>query len=369
MKSAKHTITELLRPTEITINGDQPHDLRVNHDRFYDRVLADGVLGMGESYMDGDWDAEQLDVLLTKLIRADLGKKVQPTKMLLPVLRAKLVNQQQKAKSLRVGRQHYDIGNDLYARMLDRRMTYTCAYWKEAETLDVAQEHKLDLVCRKIGLQPGMRVLDIGCGWGSFAGYAAEHYGVSVVGVTISQEQLRFARERYGHLDVEFRFQDYRTVEESFDRIVSLGMFEHVGPKNYRTYMRVAERCLVDEGLFLLHTIGTNVRRTTTDPWTEKYIFPGGVLPSATHITEAAEGLFLIKDWHSFGHHYDRTVLAWHDNFERHREELTGYDERFCRMWRYWLHSAAAGFRSHRNHLWQIVLAKPGGPVAYESVR
>ncbi|MCP9235705.1 cyclopropane fatty acyl phospholipid synthase [Lewinella sp. JB7] len=369
MTSAKHTLTRLLEPYDITINGGRAIDPQVHHDRFYDRVMGDGVLGVGESYMDGDWDCTALDELITRLLRADFGKQLRPAKMIIPVLRAKLVNQQRKAKALRVGKQHYDIGNDLYHRMLDRRMTYTCAYWKEARTLDEAQEHKLDLICRKIGLQPGDRILDIGCGWGSFAGYAAERYGASVVGITISEEQLAYARERYGHLDVEFRFQDYRDVRETFDHIVSVGMFEHVGPKNYRTYLEMVDRCLREEGFFLLHTIGTNRSQATADPWVEKYIFPGGVLPSAAQVTRAAEGLLIIKDWHNFGHDYDRTLMAWHANFDRSRHDLSGYDERFCRMWRYWLLTAAAGFRSHRNHLWQIVFAKRGGRVAYDSVR
>ncbi len=369
MKSAKHTVNGLLRLTDISINGNQPFDLQVHNDRFYARVLADGALGLGESYMDGDWDCAQLDEFIHKVIRADLGDRVHPVKMLLPILRAKLLNQQRKSKSLRVGKQHYDIGNDLYSRMLDKRMTYTCAYWKDAETLDEAQEAKLDLICRKIGLQPGMRILDIGCGWGSFAGYAAENYGASVVGVTISREQLHYARKRYGHLDVDLRFQDYRDLNEPFDHIVSVGMFEHVGPKNYRTYMQVVKRCLKDNGLFLLHTIGSTISRTTTDPWAEKYIFPGGVLPSAAQITRAAEGLLNIQDWHNFGGDYDRTLMAWYANFARCRSELTAYDERFLRMWHYWLLSAAAGFRSHRNHLWQIVFSKPVRRGDYKSVR
>ncbi|NJB84700.1 cyclopropane-fatty-acyl-phospholipid synthase [Lewinella marina] len=369
MSTAKQTVTDLLSRAGIVVNGRRPVDLQVHRERFYDRVLAEGILGFGESYMDGDWDCEALDDLITQVLRANLAERVRPLKMFWPVLRAKISNQQRKSKALRVGEQHYDIGNDLYERMLDRRMTYTCAYWKNATTLDEAQEAKLDLVCRKIGLQPGMKVLDIGCGWGSFAGYAAERYGVSVVGVTISKEQLRLARERYGHLDVEFRFQDYREVDETFDHVVSLGMFEHVGPKNHHTFMRVVDRCLSDDGLFLLHTIGTNLSRIVSDAWTDKYIFPGGVAPSALQITRAAEGLFTIKDWHNFGGDYDRTLLAWYANFERHRGELTDYDERFYRMWRFFLLTAAGGFRSHRNHLWQIVFAKPAGRVAYDSVR
>jgi cyclopropane-fatty-acyl-phospholipid synthase len=369
MSSAKQTVINLLADTGISINGDNPSDLQINNERFYSRVLAEGALGLGESYMDGDWDCEALDEMVASLLRSNLNKKVNPIKLLWPVLKAKFSNQQRKAKSLRVGKQHYDIGNDLYKRMLDPRMVYTCAYWKGATTLAEAQEAKLDLICRKIGLKAGMRVLDIGCGWGSFAGYAAEKYGCSVVGVTISREQLRYAAERYQDLDVEFRFQDYRELDEPFDRIVSIGMFEHVGPKNYRAYFEVARRCLVEDGYFLLHTIGGSTSRSSTDPWTEKYIFPGGVLPSSAQIAKAAEGLLVMKDWHNFGAYYDRTLMAWNENFEAAKAELTGYDERFFRMWRYWLHSAAAGFRSNRSQLWQIVYAKLEGEVLYDSVR
>jgi len=369
MGTANHAVNSLLAHTGVSINGGQPFDLKVHNERFYNKVLAKGILGLGESYMDGDWDCESLDEMLTMLLRSNLNEKVKPLKLMWPVLKAKLSNQQSKAKSLRVGKRHYDIGNDLYARMLDPRMVYTCGYWENATTLAEAQEAKLDLICRKIGLEKGMRVLDIGCGWGSFAGYAAEKYGCSVVGITISGEQLRYAEERYRGLPVEFRFQDYRELDERFDRIVSIGMFEAVGPKNYRDYFQTVQRCLAEDGYFLLHTIGGNVSRSSTDAWTEKYIFPGGVLPSAVQITKAVEGLLVMKDWHNFGADYDRTLMAWAGNFEAAKPELTGYDERFFRMWDYFLHSAAAGFRSNRIQLWQIVYSKQEGSVVYRSVR
>lgn len=369
MSSSRQTVTRLLKLADIAIDGDRPHDIKVHHSGFYDRLLAQGALGLGESYMDGDWDCEALDKMMYRALRADLENKVRPRQMLLPVLRAKLSNRQRKSRAFEVGKRHYDIGNDLFERMLDKRMTYTCAYWKDAHDLAAAQEAKLELVCQKIGLRPGMRVLDIGCGWGSFAGYAAEHYDAQVVGVTVSQEQVELASERYRGLDVSFHLQDYREVEGIFDRIISLGMFEHVGVKNYRTYLEVVDRCLVDDGIFLLHTIGSNHSKITTDAWTDKYIFPNGMPPSAAQITRAYEGLFVLRDWHSFGGDYDRTLMAWHDNFERTWSELSGYDERFYRMWRYFLLTAAGGFRANRNQLWQIVLTKRAASADYESVR
>lgn len=370
MPTAQQPIADLLRLADIGLDGRRPHDLQVHNDRFYTRVLAEGVLGFGESYMDGDWDCAALDEMLYQAIRAGLEKEIQPLKMLLPVLRAKLINRQRKARAFEIGDHHYDMGNDLYTRMLDQRMTYSCAYWKDATDLDAAQEAKLDLICRKLDLRPGMRVLDIGCGWGSWAGYAAEKYGVSVVGITVSRAQIDWARERYAGMDIEFRYQDYRDLRETFDRIVSVGMFEHVGPKNYRTFMEVVDRSLIDEGYFLLHTIGSPVSRMTVDPWTDKYIFPGAALPSAVFIAKAIEGLFVLRDWHSFGGDYGRTLLAWHDNFASSWPEIADrYGERFRRMWRYYLLSAAAGFRANRNQLWQIVLVKPVAGPDYQAVR
>ena len=371
MNNAEKTIRELLALADIEINGDSPRDIQVNAPDFYQRVLSGGPLGLGEAYMDGVWDCEALDELIYQLLRADLEHSISPLKLLLPVIQAKLINLQSPSRAFRVGEHHYDIGNSLYQLMLDPRMTYTCGYWKDADNLNDAQEAKLDLICRKTGLQPGMRVLDIGCGWGSFAGFVAERYGVEVVGVTISREQIALGQERYKGLNIDLRFQDYRDVNETFDRIVSVGMFEHVGPKNYRTYMQVVNRCLKDDGLFLLHTIGTNTRKLAVDPWTNKYIFPGGVLPVFHQIDAAAEGLFIMEDLHNLGTHYDPTLMAWMANVDRHRAEISalGYDERFYRMWRYFLLGAAGSDRARRNQLWQIVYSKRGLDGGYTAIR
>ena len=262
-----------------------------------------------------------------------------------------------------VGERHYDLGNDLYQAMLDKRMNYTCGYWKDAATLDEAQEAKLDLVCRKIGLQPGMRVLELGCGWGSFAKYAAEKYGAEVLGVTVSKEQVALGMEQCQGLPVELRLQDYREVEGTYDAVISIGVMEHVGYKNYRTYMQVVDRCLKEDGIAFVHTIGGNRSATSSDPWTNKYIFPNGMLPSIAQLGAAMEGLFVMEDWHNFGPHYDRTLMAWHANFEAAWPELkANYDERFYRMWRYYLLSCAGGFRSRNNQLWQIVMTRTGTP-------
>jgi cyclopropane-fatty-acyl-phospholipid synthase len=332
--------------------------------------MAQGALGLGESYMDGWWDCEKLDEFFYRILTAELDKKVRPWRDALRVLKAKLLNVQKPSRAFHIGRHHYDIGNDLFRQMLDERMIYSCGYWQDAATLDEAQAAKLDLVCRKLELRPGMRVLDIGCGWGGTARYAAERYDVSVLGVTVSRQQVEYAQGHRDGLDVEFRLQDYRELDGKFDRIMSLGMFEHVGYKNYDLFMRVARERLVDDGLFLLHTIGSKRTVTKTNPWTERYIFPNSMLPSARQISAAIEEKFVLEDWHSFGADYDKTLMEWHKNFEAHWSQLKdAYGDRFYRMWRYFLLSCAAGFRSRNTQLWQILLSPRGVEGGYRAPR
>lgn len=359
-------MAELLARADIRINGDRPWDIRLHGDDVFRRAFAYGNLGLGESYMDGHWDAEQLDAFFHRLLRAGLHEQVRPFRLALHSLRARLLNLQSLRRAWQVGEVHYDIGNAFYSAMLDRRMTYTCGYWKEARTLDQAQEAKLELICRKLGLRPGMRVLDIGCGWGSFMRYAAERHGVECVGVTVSKEQIALGRELCAGLPVEFRLQDYREVEDSFDAIASVGMFEHVGNRNYRSFMDMARRCLRPDGLFLLHTIGSNVRGVGGDPWIDKYIFPNGELPSLGQIADAVEEHFVIEDVHNFGADYDSTLMAWHRNFEAAWPRFAErHGERFHRMWRYYLLSCAGAFRARSIQLWQLILSPHGVPGGY----
>lgn len=364
-------VSSIIAPAGIQVNGTNPWDLQVHNDRFYQRVLSQGTLGLGESYMDGWWDCEQIDEFIFRALRADLYKTARlGWCSVLEVLLTRIFNRQAKGKAAQNAQRHYDIGNNLYQLMLDQRMTYSCGYWKDADTLDQAQENKLDLICRKLYLQPGQRVLDIGCGWGSFAKFAAERYGVEVVGVTVAREQVKLAKELCKGLPVEIRLQDYRDVREKFDHVVSVGMAEHVGHRNYRTYMRTAANCLKDDGLFLLHTIGMAYSRTSADPFTNKYIFPNCLLPSIKQLGGAMEHLFVLEDCHNFSVYYDKTLLAWFQNFDRHWEQLQPeYGDRFYRMWKYYLLSSAASFRSRHNQLWQMVLSKRGLLGGYESVR
>jgi cyclopropane-fatty-acyl-phospholipid synthase len=268
---------------------------------------------------------------------------------------------QKPSRAFEVGQKHYDLGNDLFIAMLDKRLNYTCGYWKNATNLDEAQEAKLELVCKKINLQPGMAVLELGCGFGSFAGYAASKYGVKVTGVTVSKRQVELGMELYKDLPVELRLEDYRNVQGTYDRVISIGIMEHVGYKNYRTYMEVVNRTLAENGIAFIHTIGDNISQTTTNAWSAKYIFPNSVLPSIAQIGKAMEGLFVMEDWHNFGPDYDKTLMAWYQNFENAWHNFAkNYSERFHRMWRYYLLTSAGGFRSRRSQLWQIVMTRPG---------
>jgi cyclopropane-fatty-acyl-phospholipid synthase len=367
-KKLHDRIEHLLSLADVNVNGSRPWDIRVHNDNFYQTVLKYGSLGLGESYMEGWWDVPRVDEFIYRVLRAGLHKKVSSVQDILCYLQAVLLNQQCPKRSYTVGEKHYDIGNDLYECMLDKYMIYSCGFWKDASDLDGAQEAKLDMVCRKLELKPGMRVLDIGCGWGGMARFAAQNYGVEVLGVTISKEQVVLARERCKDLPVEIQLQDYRSLNETFDRILSLGMFEHVGYKNYRTFMEKVRSLLKEDGLFLLHTIGSNRSHKSTDSWINKYIFPNSMVPSAKQITNAMEGVFVLEDWHGFGADYDKTLMHWYENFNNSWHILKqDYDERFYRMWKYYLLSCAGSFRARYNQLWQIVLSPRGVPGGYNA--
>ena len=365
------TAQQLLFVAGIKIDGNNPWDISVHNEKFYQRVLSQITLGLGESYIDGWWDCGKLDEFFSRVIRAQIQNHIKKNwSLIYQVLLARLLNRQSRNRAFQIGEKHYDLGNDLFINMLDKRLVYSCAYWKDAQTLDIAQENKLELICSKLGLQSGMKVLDIGCGWGSFAKYAAEKYRVNVVGITVSKEQVELARTLCAGLPVEIRLQDYRDVNEKFDSIVSVGMIEHVGYKNYRTYMEVVHRCLNENGLFLLHTIGGNKSVKSVDPWINKYIFPNGMLPSIKQLSQSMESLFVMEDWHNFSADYDKTLMAWYGNLEKNWDKLESkYDERFHRMWKYYLLSCAGSFRARSNQLWQIVLSKNGVIGGYQSTR
>jgi cyclopropane-fatty-acyl-phospholipid synthase len=364
-------VARLLEESDVRLEGSRPWDPRVHDESVFRRVLAHGSLALGEAYVEGAWDCDRLDELVARVLRAGAEHRLlrTPADWLL-LVQTRLFNLQRRGRAEAVAHRHYDLGNDLFEAMLDSRAIYSCGYWRSARDLDAAQQAKLDLVARKLGLEPGMRVLDVGCGWGGAARYLAEHHGVSVFGVTNSHEQALAARERGAGLPISIELRDYHEIRGRFDRVYSLGMFEHVGDRNYRAYFSTIRERLEDDGLFLLHTIGSPVTVPHQDRWIARYVFPNSMLPSASQIAAAREDLFVIEDWHNFGADYDATLLAWHANFERAWPRLAPrYGERFRRLWRYYLLTSAGAFRARRNQLWQIVLSPHGVPGGYASPR
>lgn len=362
MNSGRKTVKDLVGRAGITIDGDEPHDIQVRDDRFFRRLLRDGSLGLGESYVDGWWDAEAVDETIRRILDAGLRERASRSlRVVLLSLGVRVLNLQGRGRARDNARDHYERGIELFRAMLDQRMVYSCGCWRQADSLDEAQEAKLDLVCRKVGLREARTLLDIGCGWGGLVRYAAERYGVRAVGVTVSPEQAEVAREACGDLPVEIRVQDYRDVDGSFDAVVSVGMFEHVGPKNHDEYMDAVDRCLAPGGVSLLHTIAGNRQTRHIDPWIHRYVFPGAHLPTLAEIVDAAGERFVVEDVHNLGPDYDRTLMAWHRNFESAWPRLRDrYDERFRRMWRYYLLVCAGAFRARDLQVFQVVLTRRG---------
>ena len=368
--SSKDVAVKILSEAGIPINGSEPWSIQVHNEKVWDRVISQKQLGFAESYMDGWWDCDALDVMLTKLLSINVLALLKPSPALaMHVAKSYIMNNQTKRRAAENAKHHYNIGNDLYSRMLDEEMVYSCAYWAKAQTLGEAQLAKFDLICRKLELQPGMRLLDIGSGWGGFLRYAVKNYGVEATGISPADNQINLAREKSEGLGIKFIQQDYRDLQGQFDRIVSIGMMEHVGPKNYKTFFGKCNELLAPNGRMLHHTISSNVSKLVTDPFFDRYIFPGGVLPSLAQIAGAVENVFVIEDVHNFGPYYDRTLLEWHRNISAKWGEIPQYDERFKRMWNYYLLSSAAGFRAGHLQLLQCVFQRVGQRPTYVTAR
>lgn len=370
MTSAKDALSRVLEQADIRINGDRPWDIKVHNENLYKRILQQGTMGAGESYMEGWWDCDALDQMFFRAITGQLEHRFSDSGLAAAALKLyqSFFNLQNRQRAFEVGKKHYDFGNDMFVSMLGPTMNYSCAYWQDADNLDDAQTAKMELICRKLKLEPGMTVLDIGCGWGTLAAWMAEKYGADVTGISVSQEQINFAAKK--HPELRWLMDDYRSLEGKFDRVVSVGMFEHVGYKNYGEFMTTVRRLLKDDGLFLLHTIGANQQRLGTDPWINKYIFPNGMLPSQENLVKAFAPCFIMEDWHNFGADYDKTLMAWSERFEQGcAENKFKYTEETRRMFRYYLLSCAAAFRARDIQLWQLVLSPSGVPGGYRSVR
>jgi cyclopropane-fatty-acyl-phospholipid synthase len=364
--SAEAFLRDLLAKADIAVDGGRPWDLQVREPRAYERILRDGSIGFGESFMAGWLDCERVDLLADRAYRANLARQVETGTALLEALKTRLNPFGSRPRSFEIGKSHYNTGNDLFEIMLDEYLIYSCGYWQRAQTLDAAQRDKLELICRKLQLQPGMRVLDIGCGFGGLARYAAEHYGVSVVGITVSSEQAALARRRCAGLPVEFRLTDYRDVDEAFDRVVSVGMFEHVGRRYYGDFFATCDRCLKPSGLFLLHTVGIQ-EEESINAWFGKYVMPGVEFPTVANIASRCGPNLVLEDFHNWeGSHYDRTLMAWFERFQAGWNRIEqNYGDTFYRMWKLYLQGCAGAFRANRMRVWQLVFSKGSVPGGY----
>jgi cyclopropane-fatty-acyl-phospholipid synthase len=316
---------------------------------------------------------EQIDVFFEKFLSAH-GLPKPSIIDIAQSARNVLINTQIGKRAFQVGHKHYDLGNDMYQLMLGESMGYSSALFNGPnQSLTGAQYNKFDTLCKKLKLQPGMKVLEICAGWGTFARHAAAHYGVEVVGLTVSKEQKAFAEKRCEGLPVKFILVDYRKLprahDNTYDRVVSIEMIEAVGKKNMRGYFSVINRVLKLDGLAGLQAI---VGSGKDDAFLSTRIFPNGHVPSLTEIARGTDGLLRLIDWHSFGSNYDRTLLAWDANFRKHWNKIKNltnsageqlYDEAFYRMWRYYLLVCAASFRIGFNDVAQLVFAKSSAPA------
>jgi cyclopropane-fatty-acyl-phospholipid synthase len=368
--NSKQLSLRILGLAGIEVHGKNAWDIQVHDDRLWNRIISQRELGLAEAYMDGWWDVESIDQFLTKLLEINvLDKAPFSISLVGHAVKSTVLNRQTKAKAAANAKHHYNIGNDLYTRMLDKEMAYSCGYWKSAKTLDQAQIAKFDLICRKLELKPGMKLLDIGCGWGGLLRYAAKNYGIIGTGISPADNQIELARAKNGKLKIEYLQMDYRDLSGKFDRIVSVGMMEHVGPKNLETFFNKCISLLAPDGMMLHHTIASNETKQVTDPFFDRYIFPGGVLPSLAQISKAVEKKVIIEDVHNFGPDYEKTLLAWHARINKRWSEIPNYDERFRRMWNYYLLSSAAGFRARHIQLLQVVFRPMTSRGAYKAVR
>jgi cyclopropane-fatty-acyl-phospholipid synthase len=354
MRNKEKFVRDILAKCGITVNGSNSWDIQVHDSRLYGRVLKEQNLGLGEAYMEGWWDCERIDQFIYRILRHRVDRWIKGNFWLtLSLFTGMVRNQQTRKKVCKLVNHHYDLDNDLFMAFLDPHNQYSCGYFKNTEDLNQAQEDKLELICKKLQLSPEDHLLDIGCGWGGLAWYASKKYRCRVTAINISEKQLQYAAKLCQGLPVRTINQDYRDIKGQYDKIVSVGMFEHVGYKNYCWFMRTMHRCLKDNGVALLHSIGTNKSTPTCDPWISKYIFPYSMIPGIVHMGKAIEGWFVMEDWHNFGPYYDKTLMAWNQNFQRAWPRLQArYDRRFKRMWEYYLLSCAGAFRARELQLW-----------------
>lgn len=382
-------IETLLESAGVRVNGPSATDVRIHDPELASKLRWRGLTGLAEAYVDAGWDCDDLYGFFLAVMRAGVIEKLPPDPLSIgTIARSKMLNEQSMPRARRDVSIGYDRGRRLMEATLDSRMVYTCGYWtwpqgQRAGDLAAAQEAKLDLICRKLDLREGMTLLDLGCGWGSLLKFAAERYGVRGHGVTLSHEQADYARESTAGLPVTIDLQDYRDLPAGqYDRIASIGMFEHVGPKNYVAFARLLRDRLKDDGTALLHFFVTDRPQPALTHreamWVLRDIFPGVVVPSYSQVGAMLEAdrSLVLEDLHNIGPDYGPTLLAWEENFRTNwhadaplRQLYGDGADRFYRFWRYYLLICAAAFAARRYGLWQIVLRPTGVKPTYQSIR
>lgn len=345
--------------------------IKLHDQKFVRRMMLRPGLAVGEGYMDGSYTVEEgtLRGFLEIVVRSSAGREPKGPVGALLRMTAPL-RRNDRSRAARNVRHHYDIDHRLYERFLDKDMQYSCAYWREGVTsLDEAQRDKREHIAAKLRLEPGMKVLDIGSGWGGMALHLARNYGVLVTGVTLSVDQyqtsIRRAQEAGLSDRVTFKLQDYRQEPGTFDRIVSVGMFEHVGPRNFSEYFRHVDRLLKPDGVALIHTIGRMGPPAPNNAWMNKYIFPGSYIPSLSQLAPVLEKHKLwLTDLEMLRLHYAKTLDAWDERFQARRAEIAAmFDERFCRMWEFYLQLCETAFRERTLVVFQMQIAKHIGAL------
>lgn len=335
----------------------------IKGDHVIQRIARDWEFQLGETYINGGWDVADGDLRnLLYILRANFSE-YSISRWLQPFV--KLYQEWNKvSRSYFNVSQHYDLEEDFFRLFLDKDLHYSCAYFTNSEvSLEQAQQDKCQHIAEKLLLQPGQRVLDIGCGWGSMAFYLTEHFGVEVTGLTLSTEQLKVAERRAqerGLTNVNFKLQDYREHTGVYDRIVSIGMFEHVGKPNYDSYFKKIKDVLVDDGVALIHSIGRSGPPGLTNPWIRKYIFPGGSVPSLSEMSQGIEHAeLMMTDIEILRLHYAKTLRIWQQRFHAHKEVIREkMGERFYRMWDFYLTICEISFQYTDSVVFQIQLAK-----------
>jgi len=359
-RATRRAVEQVFEGAGVRCNGSRLFDPQILDDRFYTACATRGTLGFGESYVANWWACDDLEELAYRLTVSRINQVGRFAPLLaMSYLVSLLRNNQTLERSRRVADRHYNIGNDLFFSFLGRYRNYSCALFEGTESLDAAQKAKMERICELLELSERDHLLDVGGGWGHLARHAALQHGCTVTSINIADEQITYAREMCAGLPVDVRKCDYRQLTGRYTKAAVVAMFTHVGSKNHRTFFECIHRCLPEGSRLVMETVGSSHSNVTLEPWTERHIFPGGVVPSLRQIDHAASGLFVRGYTREFGSHYVLTLRAWYDNLMAAWPELsTRYSESTLRTFEYFFLTVAGTFRAGRLKHWHLVMSK-----------